>query len=700
MPASAEFMLFLKKFTSQEPKPEQFFALNLSEEKVQAAVWTVKDGRTEIVKLGSSEAWDGKTKEELLKAADQSLTQASAGLKPEPSGVIFGLPDTWIEKETITNEKKPWLKYLCDELELKPLGFVVTDTAIIAYLKIEEGTPISAILIQLNSSEINLTLVKLGKIIGSQLVGRSGDLGADVEEGLSRFDKIDALPARIVLYNGGGDFEEDKQQLLSFEWEDKLPFIHFPKVESLRSEITIKAVALAGGGEAAQALGIEIKGPEAVKENTAETLGFVANVDVAEVVEEKPKLKPEPESKSKPKIKLNFQPYLEKLKIILSKLPRSRLPVLLGGGLIGLIVLLFLLYWYLPKAKVVFYLESQVVNQALELVLDPEATTVTAGSSVLPVQMAAKTVSGSQTAQTTGTKTIGDPAEGGITIYNKTAGSKTFAAGTLLLGPDKLAFSLDEETTVASRSSTVDENENTIITPGKAEANITASNIGPDSNLAADTRLGFKQFSEDDYYAKTGGLSGGTASEVQAVSEEDLAKLEKALVDELIDQAKTELGESLATDQKVIETKDKLKLADKNFSAAEGEPADELSLTGKLEYEGIVYRQTELDLLLKEAIKTKIPDNFLISEFSGLELGAVENMSLTVSYEAKLLPRLDLSEIKKNLRGRYPEKVKEYLTSLPQFVSADIVISPNLPPVLKTLPRLVKNINLEIKPAP
>ena len=179
-----------------------------------------------------------------------------------------------------------------------------------------------------------------------------------------------------------------------------------------------------------------------------------------------------------------------------------------------------------------------------------------------------------------------------------------------------------------------------------------------------------------------------------------MAELEKSLVDGLINQAKIELGQSLGGDQKVIETKDKLKLVDKNFSAAEGEPADELSLTGKLEYEGIIYRQAELDLLLKEAIKTKIPDNFLISEFSGLELGAVENMSLTVSYEAKLLPRLDLSEIKRNLRGRYPERVEEYLTSLPQFVSADIAIYPNLPLVLKTLPRLSKNINLEIKPAP
>ncbi len=698
----------LEKFTTKEAPAEHFFALNLSDETVRAAVWTVKEGQTQVVNLGKGAKWDGKNQESLLKAADQSLSQASQELKPEPNGVIFGLPDTWTEKEAINPDKKTYLKLLCEELALKPLGFVVTDTAIMAYLKIEEGTPISAILIQLSSSEINLTLVKLGKIIGSQLVGRSGDLGADVEEGLSRFDKVDALPARIILYNGGGDFEEDKQQLLSYDWEDKLPFIHFPKVESLSSEITVRAVALAGGSEVAQSLGIEVKTEKQSKADTAETLGFVVGEDAAKT-ETKPEPEPEPQPQpepelpaAKPKLKLNFAPMLtvlKKLKTVLGKLPSSRLPVILAGGFAALLIGLFLLYWYVPKASVALYLEPQVVNQELELTLDPQASSVAAGSATLPVQLAEKTVSGSKTAPATGTKTIGDPAKGGVTLYNKTASTKTFPSGTVFLGPEQLAFTLDEETTVASRSAEEDSEGVITITPGKADAKITASNIGPESNLASDSRLSFKQFSEDDYYAKTSGLSGGTAREVKAVSEADRDQLETVLTNDLIDQAKNELKNSLGQDQVVIESKEKLSLADKSFSAAEGEVADELTLDGQLDYQGVVYRQAELDLLLKEAIKTKIPENFVISEFSGLELGKVSDMTLPISYEAKLLPRLDFNEIKKNLKGRYPDKVEEYLVSLPQFVSADIQIRPNLPKALKTLPRVTKNISLEIKPA-
>lgn len=692
-------MQFLKKFTTKEKPVEYFFALNLSEETIRAAAWTVKEGKTQAVQLGEAVKWDGQDKDSLLKAADRSLSQASEGLRPEPNGVIFGLPETWVEKDAINQEKKIYLKLLCEELALKPLGFVVTDTAIIAYLKIEEGMPISAILMQLSSSEINLTLVKMGKIIGSQLVGRSGDLGADAEEGLSRFEKVDAFPARIILYNGGGDFEESKQQLLSYDWEEKLPFIHFPKVESLSSEVTVRAVALAGGSEVAQSLGIEVKVQARPEAETAETLGFVTGEDAAAaaVKEEVPETEPTTE---KPKIKI--QPLVDKLKKIKIRLPRfgGRWPLAAGSGLAAAAILLVLLYWNVPKASVVLYLEPQLVKQELEITLDPQAHTLTADSYVLPVQLAEKSVSGEKIRETTGTKTVGDPAKGGATVYNKTAATKTFPAGTVLLDSQQLTFTLDEETTVASRSAEEDSEGVITITPGKAEAKITAVNIGPDSNLAADARLSFKQFSEDDYYAKSSGLSGGTAREVKAVADEDLGELEADLIADLIETAKTDLRQSLGPDQVLVEREKTATLADKNFSQAEGEAADTLTLMGQLDYEGIVYRQAELDLILKEAIREKIPENFVISEFSNLELGEVTEMTLPIEFEAKLLPRLDFNEIKNNLKGRQPAKVEEYLVGLPQFVSADIQIKPDLPQVLKTLPRITKNISLEIKPAP
>ncbi|MCG2691714.1 hypothetical protein L6272_02690, partial [Microgenomates group bacterium] len=492
--------LLTKLKRKEESHQEYFFAVEITEELIKTAIWTVTDGQTQVVKVGQSQTWDGQTQEKLVSAIDQSISAISANISPEPSGVIFGLPEAWMDSDNIVPDKKNYLKAVCQELELKPLGFVISNTAVIQYLKIDEGTPPSAIFLQLSSTEINLSLVKLGKLIGTQLVGRSGDLGQDVEEGLSRFDKIDTLPSRMILYDGQTDFEEDKQQLTSYDWEEKLPFIHFPKVEVLPADASIKAISLAGGSEVAKSLGFEIKPPAPPPDVlSAADLGFVAN-DVAQQPEPEPEPKPEAD---KPNL----------IQLIKEKLSRLKFPsapkaiIWIAAGFIGLLILVFSAYWYLPKAQITLYFESKTIETSLTLTIDPQASTLDPVKAILPGESVDISVEGSQSIPTTGTALIGDPATGNITIYNKTTQTKSFPKNTVLIGSNSLTFSIDEDTTVASKSSKPkDDGTGEEVVYGQADASITAQNIGLDSNLSAGSQLSFKQFSEDDYYAKTSGL--------------------------------------------------------------------------------------------------------------------------------------------------------------------------------------------------
>ncbi|MBU1085198.1 hypothetical protein KKB06_02515, partial [Patescibacteria group bacterium] len=499
-----ELKNLLTKLKNKEEPLEQFFALEISDDIVKSAVWTVDDGHTKVVKIGSLNSWDGKSDEKLLNAVDQSITDASKNLEKEPSGVIFGLPETWIEAEGIVAGKKSILKKVCQELELKPLGFVVTDTAVIKYLKIEEGTPPSAIFLRLSDSELNLSLVKLGKIIGVELVGRSGDLGPDVEEGLSRFDKIDTLPSRMILYNGKKDFEEDKQQLMSYDWEEKLPFIHFPKVESLPQDASIKAIALAGGSEVAKSLGFNIKFQEK-SEPSAASLGF-SSKDIAQKIT---MLEPQPKVESViTKPKLSIASYIPKLTNTFSNLffkfkglikPKKtpKTFTIIISIFIALFIGLFLAYWYIPKATVTIYIEPKTIDENLTLTIDSNTNTLDPEKGIIPGESVDISVEGSKSIPTTGTSLIGDPAQGDITIYNKTDDSKTFTAGSVLIGTDNLSFTLDEDITIASSSASSEG-----ITFGKTTAKITASSIGPEGNLSANTNMSFKQFSEDNFSAK------------------------------------------------------------------------------------------------------------------------------------------------------------------------------------------------------
>ena len=691
--------LLIKLKHKEENHQEYFFAVEITEELIKTAIWTVIDGQTQVVKVGHSQTWDGQAQDKLVRAIDQSISAISVNISPEPSGVIFGLPESWLDSDNIIPEKKTYLKAVCQELELKPLGFVISNTAVIQYLKIDEGTPPSAIFLQLNSTEINLTLVKLGKLIGTQLVGRSGDLGQDVEEGLSRFDKIDTLPSRMILYDGQTDFEEDKQQLTSYDWEEKLPFIHFPKVEVLPVDASIKAISLAGGSEVAKSLGFEIKPSTPSETLSAADLGFVAE-DVAK--QSKPASHPEP----KPRLTIDKPNLIQLIKVMKEKLFRLKFPsapktiTWIAAGFIGLLIIVISAYWYLPKAQITLYFEPKIIETNLALTIDPKASTLDPVKAILPGESVDISVEGSKSVPTTGTALIGDPAAGNITIYNKTAQIKTFPKGTILIGPNNLTFSLDEDTTATSSSSR-EEGENTIITPGKADASITAQNIGPDSNLSADSRLSFKQFSEDDYYAKTSGLSGGTSQEVKAVSQADQDKLLAAITTELINKAQTELQSRQGGDKTLVEVQDQEKLISKKFNHSVNEKADTLVLEAKLEYTALSYNQKDLQLLLNEAVKEKIPENFQVSDSSETELEPAKlnkdkTATIQAAFKAKLLPKLDLEAIKKEIKGHYPAAIQDYLTSLPSFLSADIIIKPNLPSGLKTLPHVAKNILLEV----
>lgn len=260
--------LFSKLKTQEAPK-ETFLAVEIDPATVKSAVWAVDGKKTVVLKMGSVEEWEEDKEDSLITAVDNSITNASEGIEPEPNKVILGLINTWVNDNDISESKKALLKIVCSKLELKPLGFVVNLEAMVTYLKEEEGTPISAIFINLSESQALVSLVQLGKVKGTHSVGRSEDLAADVREGLARFGEVENLPSRMILFDGLADFEDAKQQLMSFDWQKHLPFLHFPKVESLEVAASIKAVAIAGGAEVAKSLGFSIEEYEIAEDKTS-----------------------------------------------------------------------------------------------------------------------------------------------------------------------------------------------------------------------------------------------------------------------------------------------------------------------------------------------------------------------------------------------------------------------------------------------
>ena len=718
---------FSKIAKKREEKKENFLALEINKETIKAAVWTVKNGKVKILKLGSIEEWD--QDKDFLPAADAAISSTFENISPEPQKVIFGLPEHWVKGEVIASSKKPLLAGLCQKLDLKPVGFVVSLEALITYQKDKQGTPPSAIFVRLSETEIVVSLITLGKVIANHHVGRSQDLALDIKEGLARFKSVDSFPARIILFDGLTDFEEAKQQIISFDWQAKLPFLHFPKVESLDRDFVMEAIAVSGGSEVAKSLGFQILEPQEEKFTTEETtedketpstitetetkekitssdLGFVKDKDIKQTETEAPKIEETaPPIKIKqeyPKTESNFEHTTIKksfpakllgfLSIFKKIIPRGKLTIIILP-LIALVFLALFFYLFLMKAKVYLFFSSNDVQENISIFLDAEVSEIDEQGKIIPGETLTIEVEGESEAQTSGEKTIGEKANGKAVIYNKTQTGKKFPAGSVLISSDNLKFVLDEEVSIASSSSEEsDEGEKTIW--GKVTASISAASIGEEFNLEGGSALDFKDFSSSSFSAKTDeGLSGGSSEKIKVVAKKDQQKLLENLTEDLEKKGLEELKLKSGDGKTVLEVVIDQQVVSKDFDKDIDDEANQLKLKLKLALTGISFEQEDLQKILENQFKKEIPDGFQLVD-SKYETEIVssetkdEQTEVDLIVSANLLPDIDEQKIKKDLAGKSEEKARDYLLMLPHLERAKIDITPSFLKFLNSLPSL------------
>ena len=96
----------LSKLSSKEKNQEQFLAVEIGSETVSTALWQIIENKTKIISIGTSEDWEDSEKHEnLLSAIDTSLSKASEEVEGEPSKVIFGLQESWVDEEAIEKQQ-------------------------------------------------------------------------------------------------------------------------------------------------------------------------------------------------------------------------------------------------------------------------------------------------------------------------------------------------------------------------------------------------------------------------------------------------------------------------------------------------------------------------------------------------------------------------------------------------------------------
>lgn len=732
-------MVDLKGLLPKKDKTEHFWSIVLEKDWVQAGVWKTVDGKVVMVTVSPPTPWT--SAEELVDAVDTALSAAVSELADgisEPEKTVFAVPSSWVVEGQIKGDHLTRVKEICTKLELKPVGFVVLAEAISHYIKSEEDAAVSAVLLGLGKEQIELSLLREGKVVGSTEVLRSVSLEEDVSEGLARIKDEEDLPSRIVLYDGKeGELEEAKQSLINAKWDSgSIEFLHSPKVDFVDSKAKVFATALAGGTELVGATqvsevpkveqeGHEVE-PVSEKEidQTSDPLsleetGFVINQDVDLVPEpevtdsvntfEKPVEEVEQPKVKAPLLGKVFERFGHLRRQTASVLSRGSAPkgpkkiVFLGSLLaIAIFVAGFFAWWFLPQAQVTIFISPNQLEEKVGIFVDPDADSVDLSTKTLPGEVLTEEVEGNKTASTTGTKTVGDKAAGTVKLYR--VGAKVdLPSGTVLEANNGLEFVLDNAVSVASGSAS---------SPSSIETTVTAAAIGSDYNLASGESFAVSNYPTSELEAKNdNSFSGGSSREISAVSESDLETLLADLENELKEKAKEEFKKkvdaSLDQDNKCsegcvfIEDSVVSEVTEKDYSAKVGDEADTLKLDLTVTVTGLIVDKKSLIEVANETFKEKIPTGYVLREDQikmrfGYDSEDDGKHAINVTVSANLLPELKVDEIAKSIAGKMPERAREILSQIPGFERLEIVLKPRLPGKLGSLPRLSKNIDLQV----
>jgi len=756
---------FFKRF-NKKILPLYYLVLTLRDEKAQAVIFEEIEGKVKIIGQREehfSTAIDSVSSEEFLQVLDKAISRAESSLPEniQTEKTIFGVKDSWTDGDQIKKEYLGKLKKASEELGLVPIGFLVISQTIAHLMQKEEGAPVSAILAEINKRSITVSLLRAGKIIETKSSEIHESIPFTVDTLLKHFDVPEILPSRIIIFNGKEDLS---QEFISHTWSKSLPFLHLPQITNLPHGFDVKSVLFG----AATQMGLEvmekdiplepnvaheqfeeeiptindeenpIKDPEVYKSLGAENFGFAKDVDVAKMpsleniqltkqkefeaveVEENngeqiPQFNTE-EIQTPVNSPERFNNVLELIKkfsinvlslifVSLRKINIKRFPSTSKGKLIIaapiiLIIVVIICYFMFVKAEITLTVDPKTIEQNKSVLLSTTKDT-DPSQNIVKSEFVSVSEDGSDSTPATGTKDVGTPAKGSVTIFNSLTDSKTLPEGTVLTSPSGLEFALDSSVTInAVASHSADET----VTPQTVSVNVTADQLGKESNLPSGTKFSVNGYDTSDLIAKNDNpFSGGTKTQVTVSSKNDQTKLETDLLKQLENNATADLQKQLDQSKVLLPAFISETLSKETLSAKIGDQTNQLSLTGTVDYQSLSYNKSDLIEISKSLLSQDIPANQTI-DYGNIKTSVVniknkndEEINATFSIKALLLPKISESEIIKNLKGKSFKNAEDSLNKLPQVSNVSIKLSPGIPFLPKNLPARENNIKILIK---
>lgn len=378
-----------------------------------------------------------------------------------------------------------------------------------------------------------------------------------------------------------------------------------------------------------------------------------------------------------------------------SLLPR-RLSFFLILGVLSLAVVIYFLFYLLPRAEIVLTVGSEALVKSVEVTASPSAERILENIRVIPAVQISVGAKKSASIEATGSKEIGEKARGEMTIYNKTEQDKSFPAKTALIrgrtqGAD-LVFLTDADLTVRSQSLEIS---------GVATVSATAEKIGEEYNIPNGGTLTINSYSTNSFIAENvKALSGGSRRLVTVVAEDDQKKLLASTEVELKSLLLTELRNKLVGDQRIEENSIEYLNVSNSYNKKVGEEATDFDLSLEMKADSLSFTEDDLKKLLLALLKSYIPEDYEIyGQDLAVEIISVKsekgNLVILAKVRTFIVPKIDETRLKNDLLGLSLNQAQEYLNALPSIHSFRIDRFPNWP-FYPFLPRRRGAIRLDV----
>lgn len=707
-------MGFSLPFFKKKAQKSVFFGLYITDASAFGFVFEITNGKTYIISQNTYNLTSGF--DTILEDIDNLISELELKTNLHLNQTIFFLHSWMIDGETyeIKTPYKDIIKKLSQDLELKPLGYIDVNEALEKYFKMQ--LIVNAIVIEVNKTKFGVSVMKGNKIIHSQYIARTDDVGDDLNSVFEELPKHVILPNVMKVF-GDEDKAEVASKLAQYKWSEKI-FSQHPTIEIIKQdELNQTLVETFAKEMISEEHAIDKKSQSPISISTFKSnkesstnFGFVENKDILLDQSLQHNIASTDQnilaSNTEVIQNINISPkkrIIGTFRNLLSLFGnrqvdgsgKNKIVIMSAIILLSVVSVLILYEYFLHTLHIKVYLKSKTVDQTFDIDIPIKDT----DTSELAVVKKSVSHEYSNKKQATGTREIGEKATGSVTIKNFDNKERTFTKGTIL-SKGSLNFLLDKNTKIPAGETTIDQDEKTTAA-GKVTVTITAENIGQEYNIAKNTELNIADLSNLLYVANADeDFTGGTKKEVTTISKKDMDALEEEAKQQAEKNIDNILGEQTSNDEIIIPDLTQAKIADTNFSGEVGEEAVSLSIKAASEIDYYTIKQKLLLSKLQELFSEEVKNDYKVDpdniDYKIENIEDTKNkVALTIQASATTHKDIELDKVKTASRFHILSSLEKELKN--QFEIEKIEVDQPLRwvPVLSTwTPFFTKNINI------